>query len=216
MVVDYRALNKKTINNCYPVPCIDDVFDRLADSTIFLYLNLAQYYHWIRIFEEDAPKTAFRTPFGHYQFKILSFGLTNAPTTFQGEMNHVFHKFIGNFVLVYLHDILIFSKNKEEHVSFMQKCLSVISKRVNCIILDMLWARRALRWILRKLRMWPSGIDLLKSDNYGPSWGFAILFADLYIDTLLWLHLWLLLRKAKLRTFGLTNVSTFLRMLNMP
>jgi hypothetical protein len=75
MVVDYRALNKQTVKNRYPLPRIDDLFDQLADSTIFSSLDLTQGYHQIRISEEDAPKTAFRTPFGHYQFKVLSFNL---------------------------------------------------------------------------------------------------------------------------------------------
>ena len=80
-------------------------------------------HHHIRISEEDVPKTAFRTPFGHYQFKVLSFGLTNAPATFQGVMNRVFHKFIRNFVLVYMDDILNFSKNEEEYVSHLAQIL---------------------------------------------------------------------------------------------
>ena len=71
MVVDYRALNKQTVKNRYPWPHIDDLFDQLAGSIVFSFLNLAQGYHQIRISEEDAPKTAFRTPFGHYQFKVL-------------------------------------------------------------------------------------------------------------------------------------------------
>ena len=108
MVVDYRTLNKQTVKNRYPLPRIDDLFDQLAGSTIFSSLDLAQGDHHIRKSEEDAPKTAFRTPFGHYQFKVISFVLTNALSTFQGVMNRVFHKFIGKFILVYLDDILIF------------------------------------------------------------------------------------------------------------
>jgi hypothetical protein len=89
---------------------------------------LAQGYHQIRISEDNVPKTAFRTPFGHCQFKVLSFGLTNAPTIFQGVMNSVFHKFIGKFVLVYLDDILIFSKNKEKHVNHLAQVLQILRK----------------------------------------------------------------------------------------
>jgi hypothetical protein len=101
-------LIKQTVNNRYPLPRIDDIFYQLAGSTVFSSLDLAQGYHHIRISEEDAPKTVFRILFGQYQFKVLSFGLTNAPATFQRIMNHVFYKFIGKFVLVYLNDILIF------------------------------------------------------------------------------------------------------------
>ena len=82
MVVDYCALNKQTVKNHYPLPRIDDLFDQLTSFIIFLSLDLAQCYHRTRIFEEDTPKMAFQTLFGHYQFKVLSFGLTNAPATF--------------------------------------------------------------------------------------------------------------------------------------
>jgi hypothetical protein len=128
MVVNYRALNKQTIKNRYPLPRIDDLFDQLAGAQIFSSLDLAQGYHQILISDEDAPKTAFRTPFGHYQFKVLSFGLTNAPETFQGVMNQIFHKYLGKFVLVYLDDILVFSKNEEEHIVHMSKVLKILRK----------------------------------------------------------------------------------------
>ena len=126
MVVDYRALNKQMIKNRYLLPRIDDFFDQLAGSTVFSSLDLTQGYHHIRISKEDAPKTAFRTPFAYYQFKVLNFELTNAPATFQGVMNRVFHKFIGKFVLLYQDDILIFSKNEEEHVSHFAQVLQIL------------------------------------------------------------------------------------------
>ena len=138
------------------MPRIDDLFDQLASSTVFSSLDLAQGYHQIRISEEDASKTGFRTLFGHYQFKVLSFGLTNAPAIFQGVMNRVFHKFIEKIVVVYLDHILILLRTRMnmlviwhkyfkfcERINSMQRYLSVILERVNCIISDMLWARRA-------------------------------------------------------------------------
>ena len=128
MVIDYRALNKLTIKNRYPLPRIDDLFDQLAGSYVFSSLDLAQGYHQIRISEEDVPKTAFRVPFGHYQFKVLSFGLTNAPATFQGVMNKNFERYLGKFVLVYLDDILVFSKNQEEHLEHLRKVFDILRK----------------------------------------------------------------------------------------
>ena len=92
MVIDYRALNKLTIKNRYPLPRIDDLFDQLAGSRVFSSLELAQDYHQIQILEEDIPKTAFRVHCGHYQFKVLSFGLTNAHATFQGMTNRIFQQ----------------------------------------------------------------------------------------------------------------------------
>ena len=115
MCVDYRALNKATVKNRFPLPRIDDLFDRLRGAQVFSSLDLAQGYHQIRVTDDDVPKTAFRTPFGHFQWRVLSFGLTNAPATFQRLMNDVFRPFIDVFVLVYLDDILVFSKSVEEH-----------------------------------------------------------------------------------------------------
>ncbi len=126
MVIDYRALNKLTIKNRYPLPRIDDLFDQLAGSRVFSSLDLAQGYHQIRISKEDVPKTAFRVPFGHYQFKVLSFGLTNAPATFQGVMNRIFQQYLGKFVLVYLDDILVFSKTQEEHLEHLRKVFEIL------------------------------------------------------------------------------------------
>ena len=129
MCVDYRALNKITIKNRYPLPRIDDLFDTLRGAKIFSSLDLAQGYHQLRVSEEDVPKTAFRTPFGHYQFRVLSFGLTNAPATFQQAMNDVFRSFLGKFVLVYLDDILIFSKDEIEHQHHLRLVLEILRKQ---------------------------------------------------------------------------------------
>ena len=126
MCIDYRALNKITLKNRYPIPRIDDLFDQLQGAKYFSAIDLAQGYHQIHIPPEDVPKTVFRTPLGHFQFKVLGFGLTNAPATFQQVMNDVFKHHIGQFVLVYLDDILIFSRSREEHLQHLDKVLQIL------------------------------------------------------------------------------------------
>ena len=128
MCVDYRALNKITVKNKYPLPRIDDLLDQLHGASVFSSLDLQSGYHQIRIKDEDVPKTAFRTPLGHYQFRVLSFGLTNAPATFQAVMNSIFRKHIGKFVLVYLDDILIFSKSPQEHAQHLRMVLDILGQ----------------------------------------------------------------------------------------
>ncbi|KAJ9507837.1 hypothetical protein QJQ45_019250, partial [Haematococcus lacustris] len=127
MCVDYRALNKLTVRDRYPLPRIDDLFDKLQGKTIFSSLDLQSGYHQIRIIPEDVPKTAFVTPEGQFQYKVLSFGLTNAPATFQRVMNRVFEKQLKEgFVLVYLDDILVMSSSPEEHAMHLKEVLQVM------------------------------------------------------------------------------------------
>ncbi|KAJ9532015.1 hypothetical protein QJQ45_003724 [Haematococcus lacustris] len=128
MCIDYRALNKVTVKNKYPLPRIDQLLDRLHGATVFSSLDLQSGYHQIRIQPEDVHKSAFRTPYGHYQFKVLSFGLTNAPATFQAVMNDIFRDYLNDFVVVYLDDILVFSKNKAEHLKHLEIVFRILKE----------------------------------------------------------------------------------------
>ena len=123
---DFRAVNKLTVKNRYPLPRIDELLDRLQGATIFSKLDLDSAYHQIRIEEADIPKTAFRTRYGHFEWKVLPFGLTNAPATFQCLMNRVLHPFLDRFVIVYLDDILIFSKSPAEHLRHLDMVLQAL------------------------------------------------------------------------------------------
>ena len=128
MYVDYRALDKLTVKTKYPLPRIDDLLDQLHGATVFSSLDLQSGYHQIRIQDEDVPKTAFKTPMGLYQFRVIAFGLTNPPVTFQNVMNDVFKHHLGKFVLVYLDDILVFSKSPEEHEHHLRVVLDLLRK----------------------------------------------------------------------------------------
>lgn len=126
LCVDYRALNKVTIKNRYPIPRIDDLLDAVAGAKYFTNLDLTSGYHQIRISDEDVPKTAFRTPMGHFEFKVLIEGLTNAPATFQTVMNQIFASEIRKFVVVYLDDILIYSRTRVEHERHVRQALEIL------------------------------------------------------------------------------------------
>ena len=123
MCVDYRALNRQTIRDRYPLPRIDDLLDRLGKAKHFTTLDLASGYHQIAVREEDIPKTAFRTQRGHFEFVVMPFGVTNAPSTFQRMMNSLFKEELDDYVLVYLDDILVFSSTLEEHIAHIRKAL---------------------------------------------------------------------------------------------
>ncbi len=122
MCVDYRALNKATVKNRYPLPQIDDLFDRLSGTKVFSRIDLRLGYYQIRIVEGDEEKTASCTRYGSYELLVMLFGLTNAPATFCTLMNDIFREWLDDFVVVYIDDILIYSGSLEEHVEHLPRC----------------------------------------------------------------------------------------------
>jgi hypothetical protein len=123
LCVDYRPLNACTVKNKYPLPCIDILFDQLIGAQVFSKIDLRSGYHQIKIREEDISKTAFSTRYGLYEYMMMSFGLTNAPAHFMYLMNSVFMEELDKFVVVFIDDILVFSKSKKEHEEHLRVVL---------------------------------------------------------------------------------------------
>ncbi|KAJ0742768.1 putative nucleotidyltransferase, Ribonuclease H [Helianthus annuus] len=114
MCIDYRELSKLTIKNRYPLPRIDDLFDQLQGSSFYSKIDLRSGHHQMRIQEESIPMTAFRTRYGHYEFLVMPFGLTHAPVVFMDLMNQVCKPYLDKFVIVFIDDILIYSRTHEQ------------------------------------------------------------------------------------------------------
>ena len=121
--VDYRGLNKLTIKNSYPLLRIDEIIDDLGNAKYFSVIDLRSGYHQMRIFNDDIPKTGFNTKFGHFEFTVVPFGLTNAPAEFMSMMDRVLKGYIGEFVIAYLDDILVYSTTWDEHIEHIRKVL---------------------------------------------------------------------------------------------
>ena len=122
--VDYRALNRLTVKNSYPLPRIDGLLDQVGTAQYFSVIDLRSGYHQMRIAEDDVPKTAFRTRYGHFEFLVVPFGLTNAPASFMSIVNKIFHDYSDRFVMAYLDDILIYSISWKEHMKHLELVLS--------------------------------------------------------------------------------------------
>ena len=149
LCIDYRQLNKLTVKNKYPLPRIDDLFDQLKGASIFPKIDLRSGYHQLRIKDVDVHKTAFRTRYGHYEFLVMPFGLTNAPTTFMDLMNHVFRLYVDQFVVVFIDDILVYSKDRGNHDTHLQVVLETLRK-------EQLYAK------LSKCEFWLNEVSFLR------------------------------------------------------
>ncbi|GJV82257.1 putative reverse transcriptase domain-containing protein [Tanacetum coccineum] len=180
MCINYRELNKLTVKNRYPLPRIDDLFDQLQGSSVYSKINLRSGYHQLRIREEDIPITAFRTRYGHYEFQVMPFGLTNAHAVFMDLMNRVCKPYLDKFVIVFIDNILIYSKNTEEHETHLKIILellrmamyAILEVRISgwsrCILLGLVINNKCYTWILRRLSYPKIGLAPTtprKSDN---------------------------------------------------
>jgi hypothetical protein len=125
LCIDFRQLNKVTVKKKYPLPRIYGLFDKLKDAKIFSKIDLRSRYHQVRIKDEHVSKTAFRIRYGHYEFTVVPFGLSNAPIVFMCLMNGVFQEYVDKFVIVFFDDMLIYSKSEEEHEHYLRMVLKV-------------------------------------------------------------------------------------------
>jgi hypothetical protein len=123
LCVDYRALNEVTVKNKYPLPRIDDLFNQLCGACVFSKIDLRSGYHQLKIRECDIPKTGFISRYDLYEYMVISFGLTNAPTCFMYLMNKVFMEYLDKFVVVFIDDILVYSRSEEEHEEHLRLAL---------------------------------------------------------------------------------------------
>ena len=129
MCIDYRQINKVTVKNRYPLPRVEDLFDQLKGAGVFSKIDPQLGYYQLRVKEVDVPKTAFRTRYGHYEFLVMPFGLTNALTAFMDLMNRVFRPYVDQFVVVFIDDILVYSKDAQEHEQHLRIVLETLREK---------------------------------------------------------------------------------------
>ena len=126
MCIDYRGLNQVTVKNKYPLPHIEELFDQLQGARVFSKLDLRQWYYQLRIGAKDVPKTTFNTRYGHFEFLVMPFGLTNAPAAFMDLMQRTFRPYLDQFVVIFIDDILVYSKSEEEHERHLEIVLQTL------------------------------------------------------------------------------------------
>ncbi|KAK9100149.1 hypothetical protein Scep_023579 [Stephania cephalantha] len=184
MCIDYRKLNQVTVKNRYPLPRIDDLFDRLTGAKFFSKIDLRSGYHQLRIREDDIKKTAFSTRYGLFEFTVMPFGLTNAPAIFMDLMHRVLRPYLDRYVIVFIDDILIYSMTREEHASHLRAVLTTLREhrlyakfskcdlhlRVRYDFWDMLLAIRVSLWIQRRFGQLLTGGHLNLLLTFGVSW----------------------------------------------
>nr|GEY19346.1 reverse transcriptase [Tanacetum cinerariifolium] len=158
MCIDYRELNKLTVKNSYPLPRIVDLFDQLQGSSVYLKIDLRSGYHQLRVRDEEIPKTAFRTRYGHYEFQVMPFGLTNAPAVFMDLMNHMCKPYLDKLLIVFIDDILIYSHNKEEHAKHLRINLELLRKE-KIFIKDFSKIAKSLTILTQKVKKFVWGKD---------------------------------------------------------
>ena len=128
VVIDFRGLNDITVKNKYPLPLMDELFDRVVNAKVFSKLDLRTGFHQIRVHEEDVAKTAFRTRYGSFEYRVLPMGLCNAPGTFMQLMNDTFRHLLDKCVLVFLDDILVYSDTMDDHYDHLRQVLETLRK----------------------------------------------------------------------------------------
>ena len=129
MCIDYQQINKVTVKNKHPLPRIEDLIDKLKGAGVFSKIDLQLGYYQLRVKDVDVPKTAFGTRYGHYDFFVMPFGLTNAPTTFMNLMNRVFRPYLDKYVVVFIDDILVYSRDEQEHDQHLKIVLQTLREK---------------------------------------------------------------------------------------